>query len=243
VGIYEGLKWYYQLCGVHGVCVVSSFHILGRPRELTITPPGSEHRIYLRINTSDFCAYKDVLISQDKMYDPCIPNFKPETIVDAGAHIGMASILFARRFPLAKIVAIEPEASNFAALARNTSPYKNILAVRAAIWSEDGEVTLGKSDAHVKGAFQVVEHGEERVRAMTMDTLMRETGIQSIDLLKMDIEGAEKEVFTACNWIKKVRIIAIELHDRIKPGCRSAVESAAIGFQSDQRGEVTFFVS
>ena len=176
------------------------------------------------------------------MYDPGILNFKPETIVDAGAHIGMASILFARKFPFARIIAIEPEPSNFAALLRNTSPYKNITLVQAALWNEDGEVTLGRSNAHVKGAFQVVENGEKRVRAMTMDTLMRETGIQSIDLLKVDIEGAEKEVFTACDWIQKVRIVAIELHDRIKPGCRSAVETAASGFRSEQRGEVTFYV-
>jgi len=242
VRINEGLKWYYQLCGIRGVCVASSFRMFGKPRELTVTPPGCQHPVSLRLNTSDFCAYKDVLICQDKMYDPGILNFKPETIVDAGAHIGMASILFARKFPFARIIAIEPEPSNFAALLRNTSPYKNITLVQAALWNEDGEVTLGRSNAHVKGAFQVVENGEKRVRAMTMDTLMRETGIQSIDLLKVDIEGAEKEVFTACDWIQKVRIVAIELHDRIKPGCRSAVETAASGFRSEQRGEVTFFM-
>lgn len=242
MGIHEGLNWYYQLCGIRGVCVVSSFHIFGRPRELTITPPGYKHPVRLRLNTSDFCAYKDVLIRQDKVYDPCIQNFTPGTIVDVGAHIGMASILFAHKFPQAKIIAIEPEPSNFAALVRNTSPYKNIVPVQAALWKEDGEVTLGRSDAHPKGAFQVVESGEQRVRAMTMDTLMRETHIQSIDLLKVDIEGAEKDVFTACDWIKKVRVIAIELHDRIKSGCRSVVETAAAEFHSEQRGEVTFFV-
>jgi hypothetical protein len=56
-----------------------------------------------------------------------------------------------------------------------------------------------------------------------------------------DTAAAEKEVVAACDWIKKVRIIAIELHDRTRPGCRSVVEPAAIGFHSDQRCEVTFF--
>jgi FkbM family methyltransferase len=160
--------------------------------------------------------------------------------VDAGAHIGMASILFALKYPHARIIAIEPESSNFAALVRNTAPYKTITPIQAALWQEDGEVTLGPSNAHPKGAFQIVENGRQRVRAIKMDTLMRETGIASIDLLKVDIEGAEIEVFQSCSWIKSVRVIAIELHDRVRPGCSSVVKNAARGLRFDQQGEVTF---
>lgn len=218
------------------------FRFLGWPRQLTTTPPGSKSPVSLRMDTSDFCAYCDVLICQTRRYDPEGLDFSPATIVDAGAHIGMASILFARRYPLAKIIAIEPEPSNFALLLKNTASYKNIVPICAALWKEDGEVTLGRSDVHVKGAFQVVENGEIRARAMTMETLMRETGIQSIDILKVDIEGSEKEVFDTCNWIDNVRVIAIELHDRVRAGCRSAVETAARDFQSLERGEVTFFL-
>jgi hypothetical protein len=75
-----------------------------------------------------------------------------------------------------------------------------------------------------------------------MDTLMKETGLSTIDLLKIDIEGAEKDVFQDCAWIKNVRVIAIELHDRVRPGCQSTVESAAIDFRCDRQGDVTFFV-
>ena len=130
----------------------------------------------------------------------------------------MASILFALKYPTARIIAIEPEPSNFAALVRNTTPYKIITPIQAALWREDGEVTLGPSTAHPKGAFQIVDNGRQRVRAITMDTVMREAGIDSIDLLKMDIEGAEIEVFESCPWIKKVQVLAIELHDRVRPG-------------------------
>jgi hypothetical protein len=63
-----------------------------------------------------------------------------------------------------------------------------------------------------------------------------------IDLLKVDIEGAEIEVFGACPWITKVRAIAIELHDRIRPGCTSVVKTAARDMRCDEHGEVTFFV-
>ena len=241
LSLWQGLKWYYELCGSRGVFAVAAFRLCGRPRQLAIAPHQSRHRIYLRIDTSDFCAYRDVLIFKRKSYDPGIPDFIPNTIVDVGAHIGMASILFALKYPTARIIAIEPEPSNFAALVRNTAPYKTITPIQAALWREDGEVTLGASNAHPKGAFQIIENGRQRVRAITMDTLMRETRIASIDFLKVDIEGAEIEVFGSCPWIRNVQVIAIELHDRVRPGCSSVVTNAARDLHCDQQGDMTFF--
>jgi FkbM family methyltransferase len=242
VGLWQGLKWYYETCGSRGVVAVASFRLCRRPRELAIAPFRSNHKVHLRIDTSDFCAYRDVLIFRTKSYDPSIAGFSPSTIVDAGAHIGMASILFALKYPAARIIAVEPEASNFAALVRNTAPYKAITPIHAALWRENGEVTLGPSNVHPKGAFQIVENGKQRVRAITMDTLLSESGISSIDLLKVDIEGAELEVFKCCHWIENVSVIAIELHDRVRPGCSVVVKTAANGMHFNQQDEVTFFV-
>ena len=243
MSVFEGLKWYYNLCGIRGVVAAASFRMFERPRELTVVPRGTDHSVHLRMGTSDFCAYKDVLVCREKNYDPGISDFSPRVIVDAGAHIGMASISFARRYPRAAIVAIEPEPRNFAALLRNVAPYKSIVPVQAALWKQDGEVCLGASDVHPKGAFEVRERGQSPVRAITVRTLMREQGIHFIDLLKLDIEGAEKEVFEACDWIESVRIIAIELHDRVKPGCRAAVRTATRSFRFEDRGGVTFCFS
>lgn len=241
MSIWGGLKWYYEVCGSRGMFAVSSFRLLGRPRELAVVPLPSNRPVYLRIDTSDFCAYRDVLIFKTKSYDPRLPDFSPKTIVDVGAHIGMASILFALNYPTARIIAIEPESANFAALVRNTAPYKTVTPIRAALWRQDGEIALDASNAHPKGAFQVVEGGRQKVRAATMETIMRETGIDSIDLLKVDIEGAEIEVFEFCPWIRKVRVLAIELHDRVRPGCTLAVSNATKDFRCNQGGEVTFF--
>jgi FkbM family methyltransferase len=241
VSLWHGLKWYYELCGARGVLSVSSFRLCGRPRELAIVPLQSTHPVYLRIDTSDFCAYRDVLIFGTKSYDPAILDFNPNTIVDVGAHIGMASIGFALKYPNARIIAIEPEPCNFAALVRNTAPYKMIAPIHAAVWRQNGEVTLGPSNAHPKGAFEIVENGIQRVRAITMETAMREAGIDSIDLLKVDIEGAEIEVFESCPWMGNVRVVAIELHDRIRPECSSVVKNAAGDLSCNERGEVTFF--
>src|ERR1700722_8950488 len=219
VGFLTSAKWYYEFSGMRGVSAATSFRVFRRPRELAITPPGSDYPVFLRLSTSDVCAYRDVLICQDKPYDPRIPNFSPRTIVDVGAHIGMASLLFARRYPMAKII-----------------------AVQAALWKENGEVRLGKSTAHPKGAFAIAEDGDQRVRAVTMETLMRENELSTIDFLKVDIEGAERDVFQSCVWIKNVRVMAIELHDRVRPDCWSTVQSATVDFRSDRQGDIAFFV-
>lgn len=241
MSLISGLRWYHELCGIRGVCAAASFRLMGRPREFTVVPPGADHAVHLRLGTSDFCAYKDVLVCRIKEYEPGIANFSPRVIVDAGAHIGMASLGFARRYPRATIYAVEPEPANFALLCRNVGGHPQIVPVQAAIWKQDGEVGLGPSEAHPKGAFQVVENGETRVRAITMGTLMHEMKIEFVDLLKMDIEGAEKDVFETCDWIARVGTIAIELHDRVKPGCTAALQRAARGFCFATRGDVTFY--
>jgi hypothetical protein len=75
-----------------------------------------------------------------------------------------------------------------------------------------------------------------------MSTLFEEMHVEAADVVKMDIEGAEKEVFETGDWLKKVRCLMIELHDRYRPGCSEAVNSAMHGFSQLQRGETTFYV-
>lgn len=72
------------------------------------------------------------------------------------------------------------------------------------------------------------------VRGITVEELMREHGLESIDLLKVDIEGAEKEIFEKCSpWIDRVRAIAVEVHERFKEGCAESVSTARKDFGKD----------
>lgn len=240
---WRGIKWYLELCGLRGVLTIALFRVFKWPKEVSVFPFRQDEPICLRIDTSDFCSYRDVLIFRTKSYKPDNIECDPRTIIDVGAHIGMSSIFFAREYPGARIVAVEPERSNYNALLRNTAPYKNISCIQAALWREDGEVSLGPSNAHPKGAFEISERGTEKVRAITMNTLMNETGITTVDLLKLDIEGAEKEVFQSCNWTANVRILAIELHDRVCPECSGIVHNAMRGHRSETKGDVVIFLN
>ena len=73
---------------------------------------------------------------------------------------------------------------------------------------------------------------------------MRRSSIKHIDLLKIDIEGAEKEVFEHSSmWIDQVGALVIELHDRFKDGCSSSLYSATRDFRCVRsKGESLFFI-
>jgi FkbM family methyltransferase len=166
------------------------------------------------------------------------PHPPPATIVDAGANIGTASLYFALRFPRARIIALEPEPSNYAMLCRNVENFPQIVPLQAALWSYSGTLRLSvdgaKSEVQVRECQSGVSEGE--VRSLSMPDLISECHIESIDMLKIDIEGAEKEIFANADpWIERVRLIVIELHERIAPGCTRAFYSATRGFAGEFR--------
>ncbi len=146
-----------------------------------------------------------------------VPSAK--SIVDLGANIGLATRLFAARYPAASIVAVEPDPQNFAMLNRNTHrqiEQGRCRLIHAAIWDKDGDVSLQPSEG--EGQFDSVRTTEaqesgSRVRAITMETLLNETGLEQIDILKIDIEGAEVELLrSAPKWLNRVQSIAAEFH-------------------------------
>ena len=237
-----GLQDTYDALGVRGLFAVACRKLFGWPREICIRSSPAPFPVYLRLRTSDVSIFRTVL--RDSEYDLGL-DISPRVIVDVGANIGMASIFFAIKYPKARIIAIEPEESNFNLLVKNTRPYRNITAIRAALWNSDGEVSIGlpAPDSYEKWGFQTGIPGEGKARAVTMQTLLDELGVETIDLLKIDIEGAEKEVFEACNWMERVGVLVIELHDRLKPGCRKALESAAGNWRKMERGEMTILFS
>ncbi len=71
-------------------------------------------------------------------------------------------------------------------------------------------------------------------------------GVEQIDILKLDIEGAEKELLQSGSdkWMHRVAMIIIELHDWLKPGCADALNqaTAGMGFTRFQLGENTVLV-
>lgn len=210
---------------------------------------GCAHPFHLRLNSSDVPTCRQVFAKDEYGFEATQP---PRTIVDAGANIGLASILFANRYPDARIVAIEPEAANFALLRANVAPYPAIVPVQAALWCTAGEIDLLDPGlghwGYMIDAPETPAHGParvcHRVRALTVDGVIDEYGLGRVDLLKVDIEGAEREVFAdTSRWIERVDAIIVEEHDRLKPGCSGSISQGTPGFATRwQQGENLFLV-
>jgi FkbM family methyltransferase len=188
------------------------------------------HPIQLRTDTSDLSVFRQLLI--DRCYD-FQRELSPDLIIDCGANIGLFSVLAANRFPGAHIVAIEPEESNFELLKRNTSPYTNIECLHAGIWSRKCRLRI--KDRNVGSwAYQVEESAEETAssfESVTIGDLLRRSGFETIDLLKIDIEGAELEVFNNSygDWIGAFKLMIVEVHDGSHAACSEAVRKAISG--------------
>lgn len=135
------------------------------------------------------------------------------------------------------VYAIEPEQGNFALLVCNTSHLNNVVPVRAALWGNDETREIhnrltGHWGYTIAETNNCTEPTGQETTCIALATLIEQYGIREIDLLKMDIEGGEKAVFESSRcWIDKVRIITVELHDRICAGCTDAFTTATTHFK------------
>jgi len=215
--------------------------------------------IFLRIGTADIGTFIQIFVNKE--YD-FVTKYQPKVIIDAGANIGLASIYFANKYPIAKIIAIEPEKNNYQMLEKNVEKYKNIIPLQSALWHKNESIRLvdtglgtdsfiTQKNDEINSSFQgVLSHlvNENKnssvcyqVPGMSMDKILKDYGLQEVDILKIDIEGAEVEVFkNTSSWIKKINSISIELHDFMKKGCSESFYKGSKGFDSEwSKGEST----
>jgi FkbM family methyltransferase len=242
----EGPRLYYSLFGVRGPFLGARARLLRRPIEVAVAVPGMRHPVCLRLRTTDVAVCREILLNGQYDWDF---SRSPQVIVDVGANVGLASIFYANKYPSSRIVAIEPEPSNYEMLRRNVAPYPNIVSMQVALWKEERLLdVLDPGTGHT--TFRMAEIDEsgdvksrQTIRGMTLGKLMADLGIHHIDLLKVDVEGSEKEIFEhSSSWIDKVGVIAIEIHDWIQGGCGDSVHTATKDFELEwQKGETTYF--
>jgi len=212
---------------------------LKREVERTISIGGT--KIVVRSNTPDLKVAISSLFEKEYENIRCA---NPRTIIDVGANIGTSAIYFAKKYPDAKIYAVEPENGNFDLLTRNTVNYENIIPVKAAIWgSADKRVIKNRDTGHwgytISDTQNKVTSTGQEIDCVTISNFMSEYKISKIDILKMDIEGGEKDVLeNSSEWIHSVDVITAELHDRICMGCDRAFYLATKDFSEfEKHGE------
>ncbi len=149
----------------------------------------------------------------------------PPLILDLGANIGLASLYFAQRWPAAEILAVEPSPANFALLQRNLAPFPRLHPLHAAAAAHDGAVRIanpeGPAAAHRTTPAPPGAPGA--IPALSLPSLLAQAPHAQPWLLKVDIEGAEAELFSGpLDWLDRFPILIAEPHDWMLPGQRPA---------------------
>jgi FkbM family methyltransferase len=166
-------------------------------------------------------------------------------ILDCGANIGAASFYLLHRYPQAHVIAVEPDAGNFEICRRNLSPFADrITLVNAAVWPTSVPMRIQHGPyGGGEWALQVrpVGPGESQdVVATTIPELLGPDPERCADILKIDVEGAELELFRTeyDGWLRRTRNLAIELHGA---ACERAFFRAMASFRwrLQRSGELT----
>jgi FkbM family methyltransferase len=182
----------------------------GRPLSLRVAKEGREFDVCVR-ELADLSAVGEVLL--DDLYD--VPGLRDvHVVVDLGSHIGTSIMFFRQRHPDAAIHGFEPDPHTFARLRANVGDLDGVtIDPRAA------SGTVGDAVFHPSGnslASSLVGSGRGvRVGTVTLDAIMDELGIDAIDLLKIDVEGAEYDVLASSQRLGDVRVIVGEFHPRL----------------------------
>ena len=184
--------------------------------------------------SSDLDVFNQVF--KDLEYQPVVatfkkyfPNHKEINIIDAGCNIGLTSLYFSRFFDNANYICIEPDDSNFESMRYNLEKNKvqNVIKVKGGLWSKNTFLNIVR-DFRDKNdwAIRVEETSDTtNLEAFSIDYLIKKHHFEVIDILKIDIEGSEKEVITGnsanLSYLSITKCIAIEIHDEFN--CREAI--------------------
>jgi FkbM family methyltransferase len=169
-----------------------------------------------RVFVSHWC---DLLVlgeiySPPREYDfPGLPT-TARTIVDLGANVGFSARFLCERYPDAKLVAFEPDPEIFELARRNVREHPQVSLRNVGVAGEPGQLELHRFPGGSWGTSSFVTFQEVvetfTADAVTLDSIIEEVG--DIDLLKIDIEGAEYEVLEACRQLDRIGCIIGEVH-------------------------------
>ena len=210
-------------------------------------------KFLLRKNSTDLSIFSEIIVNKGGGYKmvPVIAkknNIRINTIIDAGANVGCATVFFRENYPESKIISIEPDNGNFEMLNRNIriNNYNDIWVLRNAFWKNNEELNFGigiRGSREKELSYGISESGSQKVSGVTFPDCLKMLSADTIDLLKIDIEGAEKALIDDLEgfhyMLDHTRILAIELHEEVVNLLDFFELVRNKGFDFIQYGEIT----
>jgi FkbM family methyltransferase len=235
--------------------IFAAFHYINSKSAFRADRPGkpvylrtklASYPVLYRPSTSDLEVFEQIFVEREYA---CLDDLESaRLIVDCGANVGYSSAYWLSRLPMASVIAIEPDPENFSILQRNLQPYgARASAIQAGVWSSNVGLVIAnetyRDGREWSRQVRPVRLGEEPAfRAIDIGSVLSDDIHRRIDLLKIDIERAETEVFSANyeHWLGRVDNLVIELHD---DECRKIFFDAIRnqGFDVSESGELTIY--
>jgi FkbM family methyltransferase len=193
---------------------------------------GTGLTLWGRAGSTDRLVFGEIFLNG--VYDVFHSGESPHNILDLGANVGYSAAYFLSRFPEARVLAVEPDATNVALARRNLAPFGDrATLIEGAAWSHrTGLCVVREPDAGEWGiTMRECRKGEAAdLVGMDMTDVIARAGDTEIDLLKIDIEGGERALFVAntAQWLSRVRTLIVELHDTAG---REAFDAATRGMK------------
>lgn len=185
---------------------------------------GGGEQFFLRNQGSDALVFQEIFLKEE--YAALLRllqmnNIKVRTVADIGANIGLAGWYFLRHMKPERMVCMEPYEPSFEVCKKNLGGVPGVTILNKAVWSaplpelhlhrhfRDGQ-DWAIATTEKQGSLQV-----GKSEAITMKQVMELEGFATIDLLKVDIEGAEQKIFSPdadTAFLENVKVVCVELH-------------------------------
>lgn len=154
-------------------------------------------------------------------YDGILRRGRLPLIVDAGANVGFAANFFARAYPKARIISIEPDPGNAAMCRTNTHGLQQVEVLEAAVGARPGCVSLEGIEGHAWGVR--TRRAEAGLPVVTINQLAAGLPDSELLIVKVDIEGFELDLFSAgTEWVSQAHAVIVEPHDWLLPDARTS---------------------
>jgi len=139
-----------------------------------------------------------------------------DVVFDVGAGVGTATILFSRLVgPTGRVIALEAHPATYGWLDRlcHLNALTNVIPIQVAAAERAGELAITDLDEHVSNTV-LADGSGVKVPARALDDIAEALGIDRVDLVKMNIEGAEQIAIKGMgNLIRRTRHVCISCHD------------------------------
>jgi FkbM family methyltransferase len=164
--------------------------------------------IFVRPGTADVGTIINNIVREE--YGQFRLNEEPQWMIDAGAYIGDTSAYFLSRFPKLRVIALEPHPTNYDMASLNLKKYSNrVILMKKGLWVNDQNHFF---NGDFTGAS--IQDKGNKIECISIPTILRQYKIDKVDIFKMDIEGAEKNIFVfePESWLNKINLLIIEIH-------------------------------